>query len=295
MGATILKAECVLACANRLGEVPIWCGERRALFWVDVRGPAIHRLEPSTGALASWPMAQLVGSIALAGGGRLLAALQRGFHLVDLDSGATTLLVDPEPDQPEHRLNDGRCDRAGRFWCGSMNDVRRDPEGILYRLDEPKGLTRHLDGIIIPNGLCWSPDNRTMYFADTRKYHILAFDFDFDDGMISRPRLLVDFGTGPNRPDGSTVDADGCVWNAEMAAGRVVRYTPRGVVDTIVELPTSQPTAVTFGGDDLRTLYITTAAQNLSAEQLAREPLSGGLFAVRAGVAGLPEPVFGGR
>ena len=286
--------ECVVADQNRLGESPVWSTVEQALYWVDSRGPAVYRLDPATGTVESRPVPAVVGSIALRRAGGLIVALQNGIHGMTFSTGELTPIVDPESDLPENRFNDGRCDRFGRFWSGTMNDTRRDPTGSLYRLDPDRSCHKIRDDVIVPNSICWSPDDRVMYFADTYRHVILAYDFALAEGMIRNQRVFVDTEKHPGRPDGSTVDADGCLWNAEYAGGRLVRYAPSGKVDRVVELPVTQPTSCSFGGPRLDVLYVTSATQRLSPEQLARQPMAGGLFAVDVGVRGLPEPAFGG-
>jgi sugar lactone lactonase YvrE len=219
--------------------------------------------------------------------------MQDGLYSYSPQTNAYTLLVAVEAGKEMHRLNDGRCDRRGRFWVGSMHETYRDePRGSFYRIDADLSATKAFDGFTVPNSVAFSPDDRSMYFADTPVHKIWVFDFDLDAGRLSNRRLFKDLEGG--LPDGSTVDVDGCLWNAEYRGSRVVRYTPQGRIDRIVELPVSQPTSCAFGGKDLDTLYITTAAQRLSPEQLAREPAAGSLFAVRAGTQGLQEPTFAG-
>jgi sugar lactone lactonase YvrE len=239
------------------------------------------------------PLPEVVGSIALCERGGFLAAMRSGFHAVDPETGTVEQLLDPEADRPENRFNDGRVDRRGRFWAGTMNDVRRDPTGALYRLDADLACTRHREDVIVPNSIAWSPDDRVMYFADTYRHHILVFDFDAAEGRISGERLFAK-PDGPGRPDGSCVDAEGCLWNAEYAGGRIVRWTPDGRIDRVVELPVSQPTCCCFGGSGLDTLFVTSATQRLPPGELAKQPLAGGVFAVRVGVRGLPEARFAG-
>jgi len=288
------QVECVVCGANRLGESPVWSAHEQRLYWVDSRAPAVFRLDPATGAVAELPLPSIVGSIGLRRGGGLVAALQTGLHLLDFDSGRLDFVADPEAHLPENRFNDGRCDRQGRFWSGTMNDARRDPTGSLYRLNPDFTVTRIRDDIIVPNSICWSPEDTVMYFADTYRQQMMAYAFHPDAGEVSDLRLFTDDREGPGRPDGSTVDAEGFLWNAKFGGGRVVRYDPTGRIDRIVSLPVSQPSSCVFGGADLRTLYITSATQRLDHAQLAAQPLAGGVFAVDVGVAGLAEPEFAG-
>lgn len=286
---------CLVTGPYKLGESPIWSIEQQKLFWVDGRAPAVLSYEPQTGAVEQWPAPATIGSIGLRRSGGLIAALQTGFHAFDFATGAFTPLADPESDMPENRFNDGRCDRRGRFWSGTMNDSRREPTGSLYRLDPDLTVTHIHGDMVVPNSICWSLDDKTMYLADTYRHHILAYDFDIDSGTIHNPRMFVDATSGHRgRPDGSTVDSEGFVWNAEYAGGCVIRYAPDGRIDRVIDMPVSQPSSVAFGGPDLETLYITSATQRLSEADLASQPLAGSLFAVDVGVRGVPEPAFAG-
>ncbi len=286
--------ELVVRCGDRLGESPVWDGRAGRLWWVDSRGPALQSCEADGSGWSRSSLPEVVGSVALRESGGFVAAMKTGIYTLDPDTGDISLLASPEQDHPQNRFNDGRCDRAGRFWAGTMSDVSRDPVGALYRLDGAGSCRRMLEDVIVPNSLAWSPDSSVMYFADTYRHHILAYDFDSDEGRMSNERLFRDTRDQPGRPDGSAVDEDGCLWNAEYAGARVVRYRPDGSVDCVVEVPVSNPTCVTFGGSRLDTMYITTASQRLSPAQLAREPLAGALFACVPGVRGIEEPRFQG-
>lgn len=278
--------------ADRLGECPLWDERESMLWWVDSRWPALKRFDPATGAVMMQVLPEVVGSIAFRNQGGLLAATKSGLHVLDGSGGALEPRANPEAHLPENRFNDGRCDRAGRFWAGTMCDARRDPTGSLYRFDADFACVKLRNAIIIPNGLAFSPDNRTMYFADTNRHTIWAWDYDLASGAATHERVFAD--TGEARPDGSCVDADGGLWNAQYGGGRLVRYAPTGKVDRVVEVPVANPTCCAFGGDDLGTLYVTTATQRLSPEDLAQQPLAGSLLALRPGVKGLPEGRFAG-
>jgi sugar lactone lactonase YvrE len=278
--------------ADRLGECPLWDERESMLWWVDSRWPALKRFDPATGAVMMQVLPEVVGSIAFRDLGGLLAATKSGLHVLDGSGGALEPMANPEAHLPENRFNDGRCDRAGRFWAGTMCDARRDPTGSLYRFDADFACAKLRNAIIIPNGLAFSPDNRTMYFADTNRHTIWAWDYDLASGAATNERVFAD--TGEGRPDGSCVDADGGLWNAQYGGGRLVRYTPTGKVDRVVEVPVANPTCCAFGGDDLGTLYVTTATQRLSPGDLAQQPLAGSLLALRPGVKGLPEGRFAG-
>ena len=286
------QVEVAVRGADRLGECPLWDERQGMLWWVDSRWPAVKRLDPATGAVMMLVLPEIVGSIALREAGGMLAATKRGLHFLDPASGALAPVVDPETALPDNRFNDGRCDRAGRFWAGTMSDVNRTPVGSLYRFDADLRATKLRNAIVVPNSLAFSPDGRTMYFADTWRNTIWCYDYDADSGAATRERVFVDAGKG--RPDGSCVDAEGCLWNADYGASRLVRYTPAGKVDRTVDLPVTNPTCCCFGGEDLGTLYVTTATQRLTPEALAQQPLAGSLLALRPGVKGLPESRFAG-
>ena len=273
-----------------LGECPLWDDVAQSLWWVDIRRPALRRLYHATGRIETWPMDDLVGSIALCDDGRLLIASGDRIAAFDPRSGSFTGVAQvPRP--PGHRFNDGRCDRQGRFWIGTMHNVTRAPEGVLYRLDPDGRLAPKHAGICIPNSLAWSPDGRTMYFADSLRYTIFAYDYDPATGEMGRERVFAT-STRPAFADGSTIDAEGFLWNAEFNGWRVVRYAPDGRIDRVIEVPTHRPTCCAFGGPNLDILYITTASQQMTPDELAQQPLAGCLLAVHPGVRGLPEPRF---
>jgi len=274
-----------------LGESAVWCTREAALYWVDIRQPAINRWDSVTSATQSWVMPELVGSIALREGPGLLVALRTSLSFFDPSTGTLQHVAAPHAGSPDMRFNDGRCDRQGRFWAGTMNNGTRAPEGVLYRLDERHELTQVIDGLAIPNSLGWSTDGRTLYLADSPQHAIYAYDFEPETGAIGERRPFART-QAPAIPDGSTVDADGCLWNAEYDGWRVVRHSPDGTIERVVDLPVARPTSCAFGGPNLDVLYITTASQRLTAEERARQPLAGAVLAVNVGVRGLPEPRY---
>lgn len=286
--------ECVVRSENILGEMPIWSGRDRLLYWIDVRAPALHSYDPSDAKVQTYPLPELVGSFCERQSGGLMLALKSGLYFYDTGAGVSKLWLDPEPELPNNRLNDGKCDRQGRFWVGSMNDGDRIPTGKMFCVEQGGDYRELFDGITIPNSLAFSPDGRLMYFADTPKKKIMVYDFDTDTGIPQNPRVFRDMQDHQGRPDGSTVDADGCLWNAEVHASRIVRYTPQGKVDRVIDLPVSVVTSCAFGGPGLDTLYITTARQGLTPEQLQNQPLAGSLFAINTGAVGVPETLFRG-
>ena len=287
------EADCIVNTRDSLGESPLWDPVTERLFWVDINRCLIHQLDPRTGEITDWPCKTEPGCLGRADNGRLVAGLRDGFYFFSPATGKFEGITDPEPGKPENRVNDGKVDRAGRFWAGTMRDPNPDePCGALYKLEGQTAL-QMLDGIRIPNSLCWSPDNQTLYFADTRARVIWGFDFNLASGELTDRRLFVDLQGQLGRPDGATVDTEGYLWSAEYGGGRVVRYTPDGTVDKVVNLPVASVTCPTFGGTDYKTLFITTASQRLTENELAEQPLAGGLFSLKVTVAGLPEPVFG--
>lgn len=290
-----MKVDVVVAGTNLLGECPLWCERTKRLLWVDGRAPALHVYDVATRAQQSFDLPETIGSIALCEDGSLLAAMTTGIFRFSLATGKVgEKLASREPQHTDNRFNDGRCDRAGRFFTGTMNDKQRVPTGTLWRLGPKHDFTAMSDDIIVPNSLAFTPDNRRMYLADTYRHVIHVFDYDIDTGALTNKRLFADCNGNPGRPDGSAIDADGCLWNAEYAGSRIVRYTPEGKIDRVIQMPVTQPSCVAFGGDNFDELYITSARQRLTPEQLATQPLAGSVFVVRPGVQGLPEGRFAG-
>lgn len=285
-----------LEIGTRLGEGPVWCPRDRALYFVDSMAPALLRWHPETGAVARWSMPDLIGSFALREGGGAILALRYGLHAFDFETGAIAPLVDLYDENRENRFNDGKCDRRGRFWAGTMHfaGMPRDPKGTLYRFDRDLSVARRESGIRTSNGIGWSPDDRTMYYTDTRVNRIWAYDFDPETGENTNRRVFVAVDEAAGHPDGLTVDSAGCVWSANWGGGHVVRYRPDGGIERTVELPVARPTSVAIGGPDLATLYVTSAWEGLTVAERAAQPLAGHIFALDLDVPGLPEPRFAG-
>lgn len=274
-----------------LGECPVWCSKTQRLWWVDVRGPTLLRLDPDSGDTRTWTMPEVIGGLVLDAMGSPVVALVNGIYRFDPERENLALVVAPEAPAQGNRLNDTKCDRRGRLWTGSMRDFGLAITGSLYRIAGDR-VTRMIGDIGIPNGPCWSPDDRTFYFADTPRGTIDAYDFDAVTGDLGPPRSFVAQGAIPGRPDGATVDADGFVWSARYGGGGVARIDPDGKVERFLRLPVTQVSSCMFGGPDLDVLYVTTSRQKMSEEAVAREPLAGTLLAVEAGVRGLAEPAF---
>ena len=276
-----------------LGECPLWDERLQCLWWVDIRAPALRRWEPARQALLTWPMPELVGSIALTErDGVVLVALRSRLALFDTASERFETLIEARLPQ-DHRFNDGRCDRQGRFWVGTMHHLTRAPEGSLFRFDG-QGLREVIaGGIAIPNSLAFSPDGRTMYFADSLQHRIDAFDYDPATGERGAVRALATI-SPPAFPDGACVDSVGCVWSAQFHNARLVRYASDGRVDRTLAVPMKRPTCCTFGGGDFGTLYVTGISHSMSEAERAADPQAGALFAFDIGrewgIYGLPEP-----
>jgi sugar lactone lactonase YvrE len=286
--------ECVLDARASLGECPVWSVDEQALYWIDINAPSFNRFDPLTGANQTWPMPQSIGCFALRSRGGFVGALRDGIWIICRDGKLERKIADAPYDPAHHRFNDGRADPQGRLWAGTMNEKRDAYTGQLYRLGPDLSLTAMIPDLMISNGLAWSPDKRTMYHADTVKREITAWDFDGESGAISNRRVMAQFIEERDRPDGAAVDREGCYWSAFYSGGKVVRLSPAGERLSEYALPAMCPTMCAFGGPDLKTLYVTSARQRREPEELSRLPQSGGIFAMRVDVPGLPEPKFAG-
>lgn len=281
--------EALPAASNRLGECPLWCDRSRSLWWVDVLAPALWNYDPRTGLCVRHAVdARRIGSLALRESGGLLLACDTGLFGYDPHSGRQSFLVDPEPGRNGHRKNDGRADSAGNFWVGTLRETDYAPVGALYRVTPERDVLAEEEGLAVPNALAFDPERRRMYFADTRAFTIWVCHYDAGTGVRGQRRVFATT-AGPARPDGSCIDAEGHLWNAEYAGGRLVRYAPSGAVSRIVDLPVSHPTCCCFGGPDLDRLYVTSASEPLSPEELRAEPLAGRVLVLEPGVRGRPE------
>lgn len=277
-----------------LGEGPVWSVREQTLYWVDIKANAIHRRADETGERRAWRLPAEVGSMALRTSGGAVVALRTGLQLFDFESGQTTPICDPERDLPTNRFNDGKCDRRGRFWAGTLEDQENDPLGSLYRLDRDHRCRRMLGGITCSNGLGWSPDGQTMYFTDTWTHRIDSFEFDPDSGELGLRRPFTVDLPGTGVPDGLTIDSEGGVWSAKWDGWRLVRYQADGKIDRVIRLPVPRPTSCVFGGRHLDELYVTSARWGLDDATIRQAPLSGSLFRLDVGIRGIPEPEFAG-
>lgn len=291
-----VQAECVLDAQAKVGECPVWAEDERALYWIDIQGPTLNRFDPATRANRVWRMPALIGSFALRRNGGAIVALKTGIHLFDFATAELALVGAPEAHIPGNRMNDGKAGPDGRFWVGSMDDRWPDkaPTAALYRVDADHGIHRMVEGLICSNGLAWSLDGRVMYHSDSRLNFVCSYDYDARTGSLANRRDLPYDPAILGRPDGGTVDCEGCYWVCGVSAGRVNRFRPDGSLDRSLELPVPSPTNCCFGGPDFRTLYITTKRYREDPDLVSANPTMGGIFAVDVGVAGGPSPRFAG-
>lgn len=293
MNAKVIAAEVFLPATCQLGESAIWQAETEDFVFVDIDAGKVHRLDVRH-PVASVPvhLGDWVSAAVPASDGRLLVTASRGVGLLDTGSGALEILHEPDEHLTGHRYNDAKCDRDGRLLVGTMwRTSPRTATGRLYRIDGD-GRALLIDGLRTPNALCFSPDGRIMYFCDTGEGVIWRFPYDRATGTLGPREVLAEADIAPGRPDGATVDAEGCLWNARYNGGVVVRITPDGRVDQTIELPVTQITSCAFVGSGLDTLLITTARQNLDAGALSRQPLAGSIFVARPEVGGILETPF---
>jgi sugar lactone lactonase YvrE len=291
-----MRIEVLVDVKTILGEGPLWDVEQQRLYFIDSFGANIFRCTHDGRELRAWDLPAKIGSMALRkdGNGALLS-LANGFHVIDFKTGEVSLVNNPLGENPAIRLNDGKVDRRGRFISGSMDTMESGPNGSLYRVDPDFKVIKLDSGIIVSNGPCFSPDDKIFYFADSWSGEIWAYDYDIDSGRVSNRRTFTKIDTSRGgAADGSTVDAEGCLWNAQVYDGKVVRYTPDGKVERVIEMPVKKVTSVMFGGPNLDILFVTSMAK----PPLPRFPgdgvLRGSLFAIYdLGIKGVPEPRFG--
>ncbi|NWE68692.1 SMP-30/gluconolactonase/LRE family protein [Pseudomonas gingeri] len=293
-----MDAELILDARNATGESPVWSVREQALYWVDIPARRLHRWSAGTAQTHSWETPEMLACIARGKDGSWIAGLESGlFRLqADVDNGLHSRLLAPvRHASPGMRFNDGRCDRQGRFWAGTMllDMSQGRAVGALYRYDagQQQPLQANLDNLIVPNGLAFSPNGKTLYLSDSHPsvQRIWAFDYDTDSGTPHNRRLFVDMNQYPGRPDGAAMDVDGCYWICGNDEGLIHRFTPDGRLDRSLAVPVKKPAMCAFGGSDLSTLFVTSIRPG---GDLHDQPLAGGVFALRPGVQGLEEPFF---
>jgi sugar lactone lactonase YvrE len=290
------KPELIVDAHAILGEGPCWDAASGILYWIDIKGRRLHAFDPDSSQDRETRLDKMPGTVACRkSGASLIMAMEDGFNFVDPTTGRATLIVDPEPDRPNNRFNDGKCDPSGRFWAGSMNDVDKARTGAFYRLGRDLSCERMLDGVGTSNGLTWSSDGRIMYYIDTRDARVDAFDFDRDEGLISNRRTAFEVPREIGHPDGMTIDEEGMLWVALWMGWGIGRWDPRtGKLLEKIDIPVARTSCCAFGGPSLDKLYITTASVDVGPEEAAEQPNAGGLFVYEPGLRGASSYSFAG-
>jgi L-arabinonolactonase len=289
-----LHAELLLDCRNMHGEGILWDARQHRLRWTDIHGQGLWSCDADGGAAQRAAMPDRLCAFAPRAGGGLIAAFADRLALLGPDLREERMLAQFEPDNPETRLNDGRTDRQGRFVVGGMNEVSGRADSRVLRVDARLRVETLFGGVACANATCFSPDGRTMYFADSPQRRLRAYPYDPETGALGPPRIHAELGDVPGLPDGASVDEEGGLWVAMWDGGAVLRLAPDGRLDRRIAVPVRKPSCCAFGGPDLGTLFITTSRLGAAEPEIAREPLSGSLFAVRPGVAGLADTPFAG-
>lgn len=278
-----------------LGEGPIWDDSHQILHWVDITGQKLHSYDPRDKHNMTFECGQAVGTVVSRASGGVMLALHHGFGSFEPTTGMITMIYDPELHLPDNRFNDGKCDPAGRFWAGTMAFDANPNQGSLYCMETDLSVSKKLDNISISNGIAWSLDHRTMYYIDSLKYNVHAYDYDIASGDIDNERVAISVAHDMGMPDGMVIDAEGMLWIAHYGGGQVCRWHPNtGELLQTIRIPTTQVTACGFGGSALDTLYVTTACYGLSRNQLSKQPLAGALFSTKPGIKGVPAFQFQG-
>ena len=277
-----------------LGEGAFWDHKNNRLFWVDIEAKKVHIYSPEKRENRSFNLPSRVGTVVPMTQSKIVVALEDGVYLLDIDTGRLNSLARIEADSAQNRLNDGKCDANGNLWVGSMNLKGQSPSGALYKVSSNRHLTRMLDSITISNGIVWTEDNLTMYYIDTPTQQIKAYDFNSKTSTISNGRVVVNVDPELGHPDGMAIDKEGKLWVGMWNGSCVARFDPlSGQLMSTIQVPALNVTSCTFGGDDLKTLYITTARTGMTTDELEKFPLSGSLFKVKPGVEGQKLNYFG--
>jgi sugar lactone lactonase YvrE len=281
----------VVSIPTILGEGPIWSVEDQVLLWLDIYRPSINLYDPVTGTNVVRGIAETIYAAGFVRGGGYVASLDNGFALLASDGTILRHLTNPNAGRPVN-FNDGRVDRRGRFWSGTMAKDWKSPIGSLWRLGADAVATEMDTGIVLANGIGFSPDDRVFYFTDFAKRIVFSYPFDIANGSLGKREVFVSLPESDGSPDGLTVDVEGHVWIAHWDGWCVTRHDPKGREVARISFLVQRPTSVAFGGSDLSTLYVTSATMGLNEEELARAPLSGSLFAVETPFRGQPEAYF---
>lgn len=288
----MIDLKCEWEIEATLGEGPLWVAAENAIYWVDIIQQKLHRLSLADGARQTWSFDETVTSVSPREQGGFICTVRDGFAFIDLDTGELEPIVMPEADLPGNRFNDGKVDGNGRYWAGTMGDGKQET-GSLYRLDKDLSVRKMDENYIITNGPTFSVDGKTLYHNDSAKLIIYAFDLS-KDGSLSNKRVFVQLTEEDGHPDGMTVDSENCLWLCHFGGSRVTRFSPTGDVLQVIPMPVPNVTSCTFAGENLDTLFITTARLHIAEEDLGKYPLAGSLFSCKPGVKGLPIPLFAG-
>ncbi|WP_233380199.1 SMP-30/gluconolactonase/LRE family protein [Maribellus sp. CM-23] len=282
------EVELVIDSKSELGEGAIWNYRTGELMWVNIKGKILNFYNPVSGLNKEMLTGQMVGTVVPSESGQVLVALQNGIYSLDPETGTKKLLADPEADKPDNRFNDGKCDPAGRLWAGTMSLVGAKQAGALYRFDPDTSVHKMVDGVGTSNGIVWSADKTKMYYIDTPTRQVMGYDYDNETGAISHPKVAVEIPEGAGYPDGMTIDEEDNLWVALWGGSAVACFNPEnGDLIRKIEVPAKNVTSCAFGGNDLGTLYITTARESTSEEDLQKFPHAGGVFKIRPGVKGV--------
>lgn len=287
-----IEPEVLLAAQTELGECPVW-DARRGLFWfMDITQKELHYLQWATLKWTKLSLPALGGGLVLANDGALLAGLQNGIYRFNPKSGTFAFVVDPEPEKPDHRLNEAKCDPQGRFWVGSISTKGRYPTGCLYRLEQSGEITRVMEGVSVPNTLVWLQDDEHLVFSDSARRVIWRFRYHPETGALSERSVFADCTADRGIPDGGALDAENHLWVAEFGGAKVKRYDPDGRVVQVISVPSTQVTSCAFAGPHLRELVIVTAKRLLDDRARAQQTHAGDLFVAELQTPGVAPHLF---
>ncbi len=288
--------EAVVVHTCLLGEGPVWDIKNERILWIDILRGDIHEFYPATQQFKTFNTGKLIGCIALCKKGGLIAALNDGFALINIENKQIEYIQNPEAHLPENRFNDGKCDPMGRFWAGTMSLAEEPQAGSVYTLEKDLSVTKKIDGVTISNGMAWSKDHTVFYYIDTPALEVVAYKFDKWNGNISNKKTIIKISKEHGFPDGMTIDNEGMLWIAHWDGWQVTRWNPdTGMQLHHISLPAAKVTSCTFGGKNLEDLYITTASKEMTEDELKQQPHAGSLFVIRnCGFTGLPAFEFEG-
>lgn len=279
-----------------LGEGPIWSHDTQKLYWVDIDGKLLNIYDPKTQTNRALPVHSRIGTVVPSGEKEAIIALEDGMYKINTETGKASLFSLLEADVPENRFNDGKCDPAGRLWVGSMKLEDRGMPANLYMIDQDGRSSIKIENVSISNGIIWSSDQKTMFYVDSPTRKVRAFDFDKLTGNISNERVLIELSEADGFPDGITMDEEDMLWVALWGGCAVARFDPKtGELLSKIEVPAKNVTACAFGGENLDTLYITSASVEMTQEEHTKFPDAGSIFSIKPGVKGVRSSFFGKR